>query len=192
MVNGLKTAKDRADEAKKLLEFGYRGFESKRPVRRRAGRRLCQAVRRRLGLGGAGRATAPIGVLMPKNSSDRVSAKIVYSGPVPAPVKQGQPIANLNVYRGDSVVAEIPLFAAESVERGNLPRRAFDARLRTGDRPLSHRAQEDITVTPGRPACAAIREADAGRDIGASRRRISLQRDPALRFRPNRDVRQAQ
>jgi len=46
---------------------------------------------------------------------------------VPAPVKQGQPIGILNVYRGDRVVAEVPLFAAESVERGNLPQRAFDA-----------------------------------------------------------------
>jgi D-alanyl-D-alanine carboxypeptidase (penicillin-binding protein 5/6) len=46
---------------------------------------------------------------------------------VPAPVKQGQPIGNLQVYRGERVIAEIPLFAAENVERGNLPRRAFDA-----------------------------------------------------------------
>jgi serine-type D-Ala-D-Ala carboxypeptidase (penicillin-binding protein 5/6) len=68
-----------------------------------------------------------IGVLMPRNSSERVTAKIVYLGPVPAPIKQGQPIASLNLLRGDNVVAEVQLFAAESVERGNLPRRAFDA-----------------------------------------------------------------
>jgi D-alanyl-D-alanine carboxypeptidase (penicillin-binding protein 5/6) len=64
---------------------------------------------------------------MPKNATERVSAKIVYSGPVPAPVKQGQQIGNLNVYRGDRPVAEVSLFAAENIERGNLPRRAFDA-----------------------------------------------------------------
>ncbi len=29
MVNGLKTAKDRADEAKKLLEWGFSGFEQR-------------------------------------------------------------------------------------------------------------------------------------------------------------------
>jgi len=69
----------------------------------------------------------PIGVLVPKNATERVMAKIVYSGPVPAPVKQGQQIGNLNVYRGERMVAEVPLFAAESVGRGNLPRRAFDA-----------------------------------------------------------------
>jgi serine-type D-Ala-D-Ala carboxypeptidase (penicillin-binding protein 5/6) len=46
---------------------------------------------------------------------------------VPAPVKRGQQIANLNIYRGNLLVAEAPLFAAEDVARGNLPRRAFDA-----------------------------------------------------------------
>ena len=126
VVNGLKTAKERADEAKKILEFGYRGFELK-PLFE-AG----QIVGHAKLFGGASGSVAlvgegAIGVLVPKNASERVAAKIVYSGPVPAPVKQGQPIGILNVYRGDRVVAEVPLFAAESVERGNLPQRAFDA-----------------------------------------------------------------
>jgi len=126
VVNGLKTAKERADEAKKILEFGYRGFELK-PLFA-AG----QIVGHAKLFGGASGSVAlvgegAIGVLVPKNANERVAAKIVYSGPVPAPVKQGQPIGNLNVYRGDRVVAEVPLFAAESIERGNLPQRAFDA-----------------------------------------------------------------
>jgi serine-type D-Ala-D-Ala carboxypeptidase (penicillin-binding protein 5/6) len=127
VVNGLKTAKDRSDEAKKILEFGHRGFESKRLFAEG------QVIGYARLFGGSSRSVAlvgdgAIGVLMPKNgSTERVSAKIVYAGPVPAPVKQGQQIANLNVYRGDNTVAEIPLFAAENVERGNLPRRALDA-----------------------------------------------------------------
>jgi D-alanyl-D-alanine carboxypeptidase (penicillin-binding protein 5/6) len=126
VVNGLKTAKDRADEAKKLLEFGHRGFESKRLFAEG------QVVGYAILFGGASGSVGlvgdgAIGVLMPKNSTERVGAKIVYSGPVPAPVAQGQAIANLNIYRGDSVVAEVPLHAVETVERGNLPQRAFDA-----------------------------------------------------------------
>jgi serine-type D-Ala-D-Ala carboxypeptidase (penicillin-binding protein 5/6) len=126
VVNGMKTAKDRADEAKKILEFGHRGFESKRLFAEG------QVIGYARLFGGASRSVAlvgdgAIGVLMPKNSSERVSAKIVYSGPVPAPVRQGQEIARLNVFRGENAVAEIPLFAAEAVERGNLPRRALDA-----------------------------------------------------------------
>jgi D-alanyl-D-alanine carboxypeptidase (penicillin-binding protein 5/6) len=126
VVNGLKTAKERADEAKKILEFGYRGFEAK-PLFE-AGQivgtaRLFGGASGSVPLVGEG----PISVLMPKNAAERLTAKIVYSGPVPAPVKRGQQIASLNVYRGDRIVAEAPLFAAEDVGRGNLPRRAFDA-----------------------------------------------------------------
>jgi D-alanyl-D-alanine carboxypeptidase (penicillin-binding protein 5/6) len=126
VVNGLRTAKERADEAKKIIEFGYRSFESK-PLFE-AGQIVGYAKL----FGGASGSVAlkgegPIGVLVPKNATERVAAKIVYSGPVPAPVMQGQQIANLNVYRGERMVAEVPLFAAESVGRGNLPRRAFDA-----------------------------------------------------------------
>lgn len=126
VVNGLRTAKERGDEAKKIIEFGYRGFESK-PLFE-AG----QVVGHAKLFGGASGSVALVGerainVLMPKNASERLSAKIVYSGPVPAPVKQGQQIGNLNVFRGDHTVAEVPLFAAESVGRGNLPQRALDA-----------------------------------------------------------------
>ena len=126
VVNGLKTAKDRADEAKKLLEFGYRGFESKSlfPEGQVIGyAKLFGGASGSVALVGDG----AIGVLMAKGSNERVAAKIVYSGPVPAPVKQGQAIGNLNIYRGDNVVAEVPLYAGESIERGNLPQRAFDA-----------------------------------------------------------------
>jgi hypothetical protein len=42
-------------------------------------------------------------------------------------VTRGQQIASLNVYRGDLLIAEAPLFAAEDVGRGGLTRRAFDA-----------------------------------------------------------------
>ncbi len=126
VVNGLRTAKERADEAKRLIEFGYHGFES-RPLFA-AG----QVVGYAKLFGGASGSVPLVGegainVLMPKNATERISAKIVYSGPVPAPVKQGQPIGHLHVYRGDRAIAEVPLFAAEDVGRGNLPRRAFDA-----------------------------------------------------------------
>lgn len=126
VVNGLKSAKDRAEEAKKLLEFGFRGFDQRSLF---AEGQVIGYAR----LYGGASISVPLvgegatGVLMPKNSQDRLAAKIVYSGPVPAPVKQGQPIGNLEVYRGDNAVAEIPLFAAENVDRGSLPRRAFDA-----------------------------------------------------------------
>ena len=126
VVNGLKTAKERGEEAKKILEFGYRGFETK-PLFA-AGQvvgsaKLFGGDRGSVPLVGDG----PISVLMPKNATERLSAKISYSGPVPAPVTRGQEIASLSIYRGNMLVVESPLYAAEDVGTGNLPHRAFDA-----------------------------------------------------------------
>ncbi|MGZ8389816.1 MAG: D-alanyl-D-alanine carboxypeptidase family protein [Rhodoplanes sp.] len=126
VVNGLKTAKDRADEAKKLLDWGFSGFEQ-RPLFAE-GEILGQArvfAGTQTSVNLVGRRV--ISMLIPRNNHDRISAKIVYSGPVPAPVQEGQRIGTLRVYRGTNVALEVPLQAAETVERGNLSRRAFDA-----------------------------------------------------------------
>jgi len=125
-VNGLKTAKERADEARKLLDWGFRGFES----------RLLFAEGETVGeaklYGGAkGRVPLagerPIRLLVPRGVNEKIVARIVYTGPVPAPVEEGQPIGQLKVSRGENVVLEVPLQAAESIPKGNLAQRAFDA-----------------------------------------------------------------
>jgi serine-type D-Ala-D-Ala carboxypeptidase (penicillin-binding protein 5/6) len=64
--------------------------------------------------------------MMPRESEERLSARIVYMGPVPAPVKKGQPIGKLKVWRGENLALEVPLAAAEDVGRGSMSRRAVD------------------------------------------------------------------
>ena len=46
---------------------------------------------------------------------------------MPAPVSKGQPIGKLKVWRGDNLVLEVPLQAAEDVGTGTLSQRAIDA-----------------------------------------------------------------
>jgi D-alanyl-D-alanine carboxypeptidase (penicillin-binding protein 5/6) len=126
VVNGAKTAKERADDAKKLLEWGFRNFEAR--VLFANGQRLGSA---KVYGGTSGHvpleAAGPVVVMVPKNGGDRLIARIVYNGPVPAPIKAGQAIGNVKVWRNDSVVLEMPLHAAEPVAKGNLSQRAFDA-----------------------------------------------------------------
>ncbi len=126
VINGAKTPKERADEARKLLEFGFRGFES-RPLFVE-GQIIGDA---KLYGGSAGHvplvAGQAVNLLVPRNAADRIVARVVYTGPVPAPIQQDQPIGTLKVWRGEHVVLEVPLRAAESIGRGNLPQRAFDA-----------------------------------------------------------------
>jgi D-alanyl-D-alanine carboxypeptidase (penicillin-binding protein 5/6) len=123
---GLKGLKDRADETRKLLEWGFKGFES-RPLFA-AGQTIGDA---RLYGGARGRvplvANGSVRLLVPRNSSDRVLARVVYTGPVRAPIEKGQQIGQLKVWRGENVVLEVPLQASEAVGQGNLGQRAFDA-----------------------------------------------------------------
>jgi len=126
VVTGAKSEKERAEEARKLLDWGFHGFAS----------RLLFAEGQTIGeakvfggnvsyvpLVGPG----PVRVMMPRNTSERLLARIVYTGPVPAPIQRGQPIGKLKVWRGDSLALEVPLKAAEDVGPGSMPQRAIDA-----------------------------------------------------------------
>ena len=66
-------------------------------------------------------------MMVPKAGGEKLIARIVYKGPVPAPVAQGQPIGLLKVWRDDKLVLQMPLKAAASVGKGNMTQRAFDA-----------------------------------------------------------------
>ena len=61
VVNGLEDPEDRATEAKKMLEWGFRNFEVRTAVRSAAADRLCQGVRRRQPLGRIGQPRADQG-----------------------------------------------------------------------------------------------------------------------------------
>ena len=126
VVTQMKSAKERADEAKKLLEWGFKGFES------RALFAEGQIIGEAKVYGGAQGRVPLVGkgvtrLMVPRGSNDKIIARVVYTGPVPAPVEKGREIGKLKIWRNDSLALELPLEAGESVEVGNLPQRAFDA-----------------------------------------------------------------
>jgi serine-type D-Ala-D-Ala carboxypeptidase (penicillin-binding protein 5/6) len=125
VVNGLEDSEDRASEAKKMLEWGYRNFEW----------RNLFAAEQPLGyarvFGGDSRSVAvtspePVKVMLPKNGSERLLARVIYNGPVRAPIQAGQPIGVVRVWRGANIAVEQPVYAAESVAVGSTVRRAID------------------------------------------------------------------
>lgn len=124
-INGLEDKDDRAAEAKKLLEWGFRNFET----------RTLFAAREPVGsakvFGGEQRwvrlaAAAPVRVMVQKNGNDKLIARIVYPGPVRAPIEPGQKIGSIKVWRGGNVAVEEPLFASDAVATGTTMQRAFD------------------------------------------------------------------
>jgi D-alanyl-D-alanine carboxypeptidase (penicillin-binding protein 5/6) len=65
--------------------------------------------------------------MVPRNVNERILARIVYNGPVPAPVEEGRSVGVLKVWRGDTLALEVPLQTGEAVGKGSLSQRAFDA-----------------------------------------------------------------
>ena len=125
VVNGLEDSDDRATEAKKMLEWGYRNFET----------RTLFAADQTLGyarvFGGATRSVKlmspqPVKVMVAKQGGERLIARVVYNGPVRAPVAAGQKVGVVRVWRGPNVAMESPVYAAESVAVGSTMRRAMD------------------------------------------------------------------
>jgi D-alanyl-D-alanine carboxypeptidase (penicillin-binding protein 5/6) len=125
VVNGLEDPDDRASEAKKMLEWGFRNFEA----------RILFAAEQPVGyarvFGGESRSVKlaspePIKVMVPKNGSDRLIARVIYSGPVRAPVESGQKVGLIKVWRGANIAVEAPVYAAESIAQGSTMRRAID------------------------------------------------------------------
>jgi serine-type D-Ala-D-Ala carboxypeptidase (penicillin-binding protein 5/6) len=126
VITGARSEKERAEEARKMLEWGFHGFEAR--VLFAEGQTVGEAKV----FGGTSRyvplvAPGIIRVMMPRNGGEHLVARIVYTGPVPAPVTRGQSIGRLKVWRGDNLALEVPLRAAEDVGKGSMSHRAMDA-----------------------------------------------------------------
>jgi D-alanyl-D-alanine carboxypeptidase (penicillin-binding protein 5/6) len=126
VVAGLKNARDRASEGRKLLEWGFRSFEQRQVFA------ADETVGEASVYGGdkgrvALKARGPINLLVPRGSNERLNARIVYRGPLQAPVEEGAQVARLLVTRGEVKTLDIPLYTAEAVKVGSLQQRALDA-----------------------------------------------------------------
>ncbi len=125
VLAGAKSDKERADEARKMLDWGFHDFQT----------RILFAEGQTIGSakvfgGNVGyvplEAPGVISLLVPRNADQPLTARIDYTGPIPAPIAKGQTIGTLKVWRGDNLALEVPLQAAEDVGRGSMSRRAMD------------------------------------------------------------------
>ena len=174
VVNGLEDPDDRAPEAKKMLEWGFRNFEA----------RTLFAANQQVGyakvFGGESRSVKlasrePIKVMVQKNGSEKLIARIVYSGPVRAPIKAGQPVGVVRVWRGANVAMEAPVYAAEVVGAGSTMRRAIDGASELVIGMFRAERREALTMaeaaaSSGLPGAASSSPSRAARDRANPRR----------------------
>jgi D-alanyl-D-alanine carboxypeptidase (penicillin-binding protein 5/6) len=126
VVLGTQSERERSEEARKLLEWGFRAFHKVTVFD--ANDVIAEAR-----VYGGDEGSVPlvskkaIEVMLPTDSLAKVAVKVAYTGPLPAPVKEGQPVGTLRISIGDDVTSETPLFAAAAVEKGSIRGRAGDA-----------------------------------------------------------------
>lgn len=114
VVAGLGSYNQRVDESVKFMNWGFRAWKSQ-PLFTK-GEKIMQA-QVQLGAEDKVGLVAPrdLAVTLPAGLAGDVRVKVVYDGPIKAPIKAGQHIANLVVTTGDTPPQTMPLVAAEAV-----------------------------------------------------------------------------
>jgi D-alanyl-D-alanine carboxypeptidase (penicillin-binding protein 5/6) len=125
VIAGTNSNKQRAEEARKILDWGFHNFQMRtlfgkgNPI---AEAKVFDGNRSYVPLVGSG----PIQVMVPRNDEELLTARIDYTGPVPAPISKGQKIGALKVWRGDNLALDVPVMAAQDVGKGSMSQRAID------------------------------------------------------------------
>jgi D-alanyl-D-alanine carboxypeptidase (penicillin-binding protein 5/6) len=126
VVNGLTTAEERKDEARKLLEWGFRNFTEVKLFD--AGEKVADAR-----VWGGSRMHVPligngdVNVFLPRfPPNQKLRADIVYNYPLKPPIRKGDPVAKLRVTSSSNTSNEVQLYAAEDVEPSTMWRRGLD------------------------------------------------------------------
>ncbi len=111
---GCKTSQERNAACKAMLDYGFANFavitpelEGTAPVAVKLGR--LEAVEVRLG--------ESTTLLIDKGQKNSVTTEVELEDSVTAPVSQGQRLGTLRLKAGEQVLREVPLVAAEGVER---------------------------------------------------------------------------
>ncbi|OAZ09351.1 D-Ala-D-Ala carboxypeptidase [Thalassospira tepidiphila MCCC 1A03514] len=116
VVNGLDSVRERRTESQKLLDWGFREFDNYDLFAE--GETVSSA---NVWLGSETKvdlvADKEILLTLPRSASRDMKVTVVYDGPVPAPISQGDQIATLKVEVPDRDTIEFPLYAAHDVGR---------------------------------------------------------------------------
>ncbi|WP_067583689.1 D-alanyl-D-alanine carboxypeptidase family protein [Endozoicomonas ascidiicola] len=123
---GAKSEKQRADDAQKLLTYGFRFFEN---VDVKKGGQPLQTVE--VWKGDISEISVGIAedliVTVPRGSSKDLAATLTINPTLEAPIEQGQAVGSVKVMLDDELVTEVPLIAQQAVEKGGFFKRLWDS-----------------------------------------------------------------
>jgi len=124
VVNGLTSMRERAQESSRILEWGFREFHTYTMAKK--GETLAEA---KVWQGAEDivplTVAADARVTLRRVARASMVVKVVYDGPVPAPIKAGDRIANLEISGPDMPTVIVPLVAGADVDRQGFFGRIF-------------------------------------------------------------------
>ena len=126
VVLGTSSETVRANEAQKLLNWGYTSFDAVKlyePGQPVATPAIWKGKASTVKLG---RSDALV-VAVPTGSAAQIKTQLARPDPLVAPVTKGQVIGSLKIYRGDQLWVDMPLQALDTVEQAGVLGRAWDA-----------------------------------------------------------------
>jgi len=128
VVNGLKTKRERKSEARRLFEWGIKGFKEFKLYDADevvASARVWGGSRYFVPLVGNG----AVRVLLPRFATSKTKLKgaVVYRGPLKPPIRRGDQVAVLRITGAGDTASNVPLYAGEDVEEGGIVTKGFDS-----------------------------------------------------------------
>jgi D-alanyl-D-alanine carboxypeptidase (penicillin-binding protein 5/6) len=126
IVLGTSSEIARANEAQKLLNWGYTAFEAVKLFD--AGQAVATPAiwKGKASTVKLGRSDALV-VAVPTGSAAQIKTQLARPDPLVAPVAKGQTIGSLKVFRGEQLWVDMPLQALDAVEQAGVLGRAWDA-----------------------------------------------------------------
>ncbi|MEX2476211.1 D-alanyl-D-alanine carboxypeptidase family protein [Marinobacter sp.] len=126
VVMGTDSTRARAQEVQKMLNYGFRYYESETLFG--AGQELIEARiwggrDDELAVG----VTEEVNVIIPRGSRDSLESTVDLDSVIKAPIKVGDELGRVQVKLGDDVIVDQPVLALSDVPEGGLFKRLWDA-----------------------------------------------------------------
>ena len=125
VVAGLGSANDRIKESVRFMDWGFLAWRAQPLFKKGA---TVETADVQLGSATKVSLVAPrdLAVTLPRTASSNIRVKVVYDGPIKAPIAKGQQIAQLIVSTEDTEPQIMPLVAGEEVSEAGFFRRIWN------------------------------------------------------------------
>lgn len=125
VVMGTPSEQARMDESRRLLQYGFRFFDTSKQLTEGETLQSARVWQGELDYVPAG-VDEDVYITLPAVQMNRMTMSYDIDSPLTAPIARGEQIGTVTWQAGDEVIEQRPLIALEAVERGGLVKRLMD------------------------------------------------------------------